>query len=263
MSKVATIVPVHHLHLIKDDNYFMALAHVARVSKEYVKFFQERAEEGKFIILDNSAVEEGNPGKFDDYFKLAVEMNVSQIMVPDHFKDPMATLMAAKNALERFSDEIDFHNMRVMVIPQGNDLDEWSHNCAELVYMTQRYCSRLPTIGISCRYTSMFNDNRQLGVLRAMGSNAGYALLFHFLGCYTDPNVEIKPVIDLPFIQGVDSSYPSVYAEHGYVLGARDFSKPRPKRNIDFVTDRYPTLLLQGNILAWRLACQTPRKLTA
>src|SRR3989337_2874228 len=93
--KIATIVPLAHLNEIKDDDYFMALSY-AISNSEYAGFFNERAGEGKHVILDNSAVELGEPEDFKGYLEKAMAIHASEIMLPDVFRDPEATLRRAK-----------------------------------------------------------------------------------------------------------------------------------------------------------------------
>jgi hypothetical protein len=91
---------------------------------------------------------------------------------------------------------------------------------------------------------------------------AAYALgynVIHLLGAYANPRYELKQLLRFGFVRGVDSSYPTVYTQHGLVLDDDSFSLPRPKRDIDFLNDYYNEGLLTRNIATWLRAC-TPNE---
>ncbi len=93
-DKIATIVPLAHLDELRYDDYLMALAHAAQ-TRDYMDFYKARAGEGRYVILDNSAVELGKPMDFATYLGLAMEMGASEIVLPDHFQDAKRTKAVA------------------------------------------------------------------------------------------------------------------------------------------------------------------------
>jgi hypothetical protein len=250
-SKVATIVPVAHLELTKDDEYFMALSHVASASKVYVEFFKAMSDQGKYVILDNSAVEMGNPEPFIDYFAKAREMHASAIMLPDIFRDARATYMEAVSALAKIEDK-ELGDMHIIIIPQGKDTKEWMDNARGLYNLVNKK-GIMPIVGISARYTGFFGGNRATGILLTTGVCPGARI--HLLGCYADPRVEAWPLLGLQIVQSMDSSYPSVYAKHSLELDANNMVS-RPSRDIDFIHDIYDSALLARNIKVWKAACE-------
>lgn len=250
-SKLATLVPLKHLDLIKDDDYFMALSHVASNS-DYVDFFKARSKEGKHVILDNSCIEIGEPEKFEDYFEKALAMRASEIMFPDIFEDPLVTLMKAWSCAIDFAGEIRSRGLRVMVIPQGKSRSIWLKNTTDLRMLMKNYEIE-PTIGITYRYTKMFGGSRYFAVT-LLSTYPGIKV--HLLGAYADPRKEAQPLLMSPIVRGLDSSYPSVYAKHGIELTPKMFGEPRPERNIDFLEDEYDANLLKRNIEVWRDVCE-------
>lgn len=253
--KVATIVPLNHLDEIQGDDYFMALSHAAS-NRAYLDWFAQRSAEGKYVILDDSAVELGKPEPFEAYFSKAAYIGVSEIMLPDVFQNSEETLTLSLNAMkqiEHFDLDVD-----IMAVPHGRDTVEWLSCAVKLAKMVKSYGVE-PTIGISCRYTSMWGGSRLPAVLlllRAWRARLKTKPKIHLLGCYSDPRLEVYPIVECDMFIGVDSSYPSVYAQNGYELLPESLSLPRPVRNIDFIKDSYDPALLRKNMEVWQNACR-------
>jgi hypothetical protein len=252
-GQVATIVPLNHLDLIKNDTYFMALAHAAE-DKSYLNFFRDRAAEGKYVILDNSAVELGRSEEFEAYVHKARSMNASCILLPDIFQDRAATFAEAVKGCDIIFT--GSYAPDIMVVPQGTTIGEWLASAIDLYYLVKNKLDTTPIMGISCRYTEMFHGNRASAVMLLIAA-AIPNLRIHLLWCYANPIFEVLPLLFHGSfgVMGVDSSYPSVYAWHGMQLDNKDFENPRPERKIDFLTDTYDVPLLKYNIRTWVKAC--------
>ncbi len=259
--KIATIVPLKHLDTIIDDEYFMALSHVAG-NDEYLNFFRERVEEGKYVILDNSAIEMGGPETFETYLEKARLMKASEVMLPDIFPDPVATLLEAKRCMALLKKAEYPGN--VMVIPQGETLLEWLSSARDLC----KVCSvgsrssvvsfwEATTIGISYRHADLFGGNR-LNILWLLESVLPGFQKIHFLGCKMDPRFEACLAIKQLKVRGVDSSFPCVYTHHGIKITPEFLGGARPAREIDFLEDDYDAVLLQYNMDVWWDACLNP-----
>lgn len=263
-SKIATIVPLKHLDLIQDDDYFMALSYAAS-KPEYVEFFRRRVAEGKFVMMDNSAVELTEPESFETYLDKALAVQANQIMLPDWFQDAARTVQAAKSGLIDLETMFDKQGWQpgVMVVPQGHGIDEWRDCLLRLLgvlFLHLPNASYRPlAVGISCRYTDLFGGTRapafRIAKQILTEEYEGAPIKIHFLGCWANPEDDVAPFIEDPIFQGVDSSYPSVYAWHGYKLNKSRFAMPRPPREIDFIYDHYDSRLLKDNISTWRTAC--------
>jgi hypothetical protein len=228
----------------------MALSYA--YDNKYAEFFQHQTRQGKFVILDNSAIELGEPEPFVDYLSKAGLMQASEIMLPDHFERPQQTLTTAMGILETYGDVIRKSGFSVMVIPQGRYPKQWFLNMRELSNLCDYWLGRKPTIGISYRYNDMFGGRRDVPARQAV--ETGHNV--HLLGCKEDPRSHIAPLLSQPGIRGVDSSYPSIYAAHGLQLNPDDFGRSRPPRNVNFLQDIYEDSLLKYNIDAWRKACE-------
>lgn len=254
--KVATIVPKSHLDEIQNDEYMMALSY-ALTDTTYLHFFVDSVIKGSYVILDNSAVELGGPEDFDTYLEKARYIKASEIMLPDIFQNAEATLDQAKCSLYKLGKyfySYSSYNPDIMIIPQGRSGDEWRINALELINLVHPYCKSKNSkmrIGISARYTDLFGGNRWDVLWMGLGEGHGY----HFLGCYANPWMEIRPILHLQSVVGVDSSYPSVFAKNNMELNNITLSMPRPMTKLDLINDEYHKSLLNQNINVWRSAC--------
>ena len=264
--KVATIVPLKHLNTIIDDEYFMCLSHAAENS-EYLHFFEDRSKEGKYVILDNSAIEMGGPESFETYLEKALLMEASEIMLPDIFPDPVATLLEARRCMALLK-RVKYSG-NVMVIPQGATVLEWLSNARDLCEIRVLRYPMNPiggdaaehweatTIGISYRHADLFGGNR-IDILWLLDSILPGFQKIHFLGVKMDPRFEARLAIKQYGVRGVDSSFPCVYTRHGIKITPEFLSGSRPTREIDFLEDGYDPKLLQKNMDMWWDACLNP-----
>mgnify|MGYP003147917822 CR=1 FL=1 len=239
--KIATLVPVAHLDLIKNDSYFMALAHVAENDNEYLDFFRDMAHDGRTVILDNSVVELGEPMPIAHQLTMANYIGAEELVLPDYFEDNRRTLYESLKAMTFLRDQR--YAGRTMGVPQGTSRRYWELCARKMIE------AGVDTIGVSYRYTEMFGGSR-LGAVEWLD---GFDVGIHLLGCSADPAMEVAPALLRDNVRGVDSSSPSIYAHHGLPYTGKG---TRPMRTNDFLTDRYDVSLLASNIATWRHRCQ-------
>ena len=246
MHKIATIVPKAHLDLVKGDSYLMALTHAAD-DPLYLEFFADRVAEGKYVILDNSTVELGEPEDFETYISKAIRMGASEIVLPDWFQDAHRTLAYVYSGLKA-ARELGYMG-RFMAAPQGVNHSEWIHNASQMLDHP------IDTIGISCRYTGMFQGSRAIAVgfvEHLLQKHSRSEVNVHLLGCWSDPLSDVAPILPSRVIAGVDSSFPSVFAKYNLPLTP---NTERPPGGIDIVNDVYDSSLLEANIATWQKLC--------
>ncbi len=243
-EKVATIVPKAHLDLTKDDTLFMALVHVAVQDADYVKFFQERAAEGKHVILDDSAIELGEPISFPQMVDVAIRMDVEEIVLPDYFKENKRTVAAVKAALDILYGDFDYRG-RVMACPHGESKDDWIDCALTLLDLP------IDTLGISYRYSPLW-DTRATPIRMLAPELDTADVQVHLLGSDLYPAVEVYPLLKLPVVRGVDSARASVFSKHQMVM---EPYMERPPRTVDFFSDEYDPKLIAANINSWRRWC--------
>ena len=243
-DKIATIVPIAHLELIAEDTRFMALVHLLH-HDTYRHFYEARVDEGKYVILDNSTVELGEPWAMEDYLMEAMSIGAHEILLPDYLHDTSRTLDAAESGLRRI--ENSGYSGNVMGVPQGKTQEEWIECLEEMLGMG------ISSIGISRRYLDKFGPSRLFAcyVTKHMASAMNVDVRIHLLGAGLPPEIEVAPCLRLPYVVGVDSAMPSYFAKAGLKL---QFNAQEVVRgNIE--NDVYLDDLLAVNIGWWRQLC--------
>lgn len=251
-GQVATIVPIAHLDLIKSDSYFMALSYMCEDDR-YARFFYDRATEGKYVILDNSAVEMGAPEDSQTYIEKALAIGASEILLPDWFKDSARTLEAARVTLT-MAKSLDYRG-RFQAVPQGHSATEWFENLQALLEIPE-----VTTIGLSRRYNVawMFVGGRygpSIHIRMSLAKANRQDVKIHWLGQLHHPIEErVWQALRYPHVQGIDSSLPTIATRCGELL-TNDWSRPEDARPPDFLTDEYDRDLMSANVQRWRAMC--------
>ncbi len=245
LHKIATIVPIAHLSLIAEDDRFMALVHLME-DVRYSDFYKARIDEGKYVILDNSTVELGEPVAMGPYLAAAMRLGASEILLPDWLHDKNLTLDEAEQGLSAvaFAD----YNGNIMGVPQGGTQEEWIE-CLE-----EMFALGITSIGISRRYLDKFGMSRLFAcyTTKHIADEMNVPMTIHLLGAGLPAEMEVRPCLKLPYVVGVDSAMPSYFAKAGMGI---PFNASRPKAQRDLENDEYDTVLLRRNIRAWRALC--------
>lgn len=250
-SKIATIVPVAHLSSLISDKYVMALSYPAH-SANYIAFFRNLAKQGAFVMLDNSAVEMGQPEPIDSYVAKAIAMKASEIVLPDYFQDANRTLEASKACIELARD-LGYAG-QFMGVPQGATAAEWLRSAFEMLQLGV-HC-----LGVSRRYVpSLFPEGRAKAVeiltLLFQLENDNKTRV-HLLGCLNSPTEEgISHLLQLYVVRGVDSSVAALATKNG-MRYTGSFQRTAEMGQVDISTDIYDYALWKRNLEAWRRLCQ-------
>lgn len=133
----AIITPRNHMgnfsHLTRFDmvvpDHFTGAQ--ARERKDFVIGLAQR---GHYIILDNGVYERGVALSGNELMALAREIEASEIVVPDYFKERNLTHHAVFGFLEEHWEEIHRLNLNIMIVPQGKDTPDWIKALTELQY---------------------------------------------------------------------------------------------------------------------------------
>ena len=252
--KLASIVPQNLLHLTKDSDFHMALAHLIGTDgyEEYTDFFRNR-KEGTFCILDNGVIE-GNPMSIETIIERALYINADEIVLPDAYKDATKTIKMIDAAIKTLIGHFGEHNwpFKLMVVPQGDSEESWL-SCASILLST--YGEYIDTIGIPKHLvdTTGVRDARLYAIsnLSERVDLEGYEI--HLLGCWKTP-LEVLVISKaseqgiIPEVRSCDSAIPYVYARNG--LRFSDDDRP-DKDPIDFKMGHCNGMLLAYNIVAW------------
>lgn len=241
-EKIASIVPLEHLEATRDDRYFMALS-FAMDNTRYTSFFADRVAEGKYVILDNSTVELGEPEDFTVYLGKAMTIDASEIVLPDYLYKTAKTLDAVDWAI--WAAEKAGYKGNLMAVPQGETVEQWL-GCAFAMLSKP-----IHTLGISRRYTQMFGGTRE-GIVQRLIPALGRVKI-HLLGCAGDPVGDGAELLRRSSVRGIDSSIASIFTSCSMTYSP---SEPRPAAGIDVRYDRYAGGLLKENLERWKARCE-------
>ncbi len=251
LSKIATIVPIAHLSAIREHERFMALVHLLDDS-DYNAFYKARVDEGKWVILDNSTVELGEPYPMEEYLPAAIRLGASEILLPDWLYDKNRTLEEAEIGLD-LADVVGY-NGRIMGVPQGSTQEEWLDCLRQMLRMD------IYSIGISRRYLgNNFGMSRYMACFAALAvaeqEGGAQSLGLHLLGAGLPAEMEVAPCLRLPWVIGVDSAMPSYFSKARMII-PNNATRPDVQRDLE--TDVYIHSLLAQNVAIWRGLCINP-----
>lgn len=246
--QVASIVPMPYLHLVKDKPYHLCLAHLALRFPGYRDFHIREVKKGNYVILDNGAAE-GETVKIEELMRLAVSMEVSELILPDYLGDYHRTLDESYRALHYVRSREDYKG-KVMVVPQADTFEKWLSAAIEMLEWS------VDTIGIPKFLTYSFGPCARLLALARLKYRLDIKEV-HLLGCAYDPR-EVGIIHELAPVQirGVDSSLPYIYAREGHNLyHALRNRTQRSQAEVNFYESDTDTSLIAANIQIWERMC--------
>lgn len=135
--------PIYNLHLNDCNKMNFVLLHLTEKEK-YWKYFLAR-DTSKYTILDNSAFELGVALDAKLLMKIANELKVDEVVVPDVFENKRKTL----DKLEDFFVEFPANGkLKYMLVPQGKDLKEMME-CLEFMLEFDKVDNHKKVIGLN------------------------------------------------------------------------------------------------------------------
>lgn len=236
---LCVIPPFLHLGQFPQKRH-LVLSHLLQY-KPYRDYYEERRQAGDYLILDNSAHENGlgeGPGKL----LLQVQTLMPQeVVVPDCLEDSERTILLASQAIDSWygsGGRMQTVNPQLMYVPQGESPQNW-HACLEaLLYThyraTQRGAQKVCTIGISKDYTMWEGGIRKL-IYDARTLLFQNWVQVHLLGSGHD--FWAAAALGNEFrIRSVDTAKPFVWAMHSLKMYVEDFCLPAslPSRPRDY-----------------------------
>lgn len=218
MTKIMQIVPSDILDEIKDRDMFMSLTNVAINNDQYLQFYIDRVNEGKFVLLDNGTGDLDYQ-TMDKVLEIAKKLNPSEIILSDILGDCDATLQESEKSKKYFRD--NGYKGQFMFTPQGKTFEEWCR-CYD-----QFDKSDVATIGISKFVTEFWNDdNAREKCLEYI--NGAYPT--HLLGCWKNINEVVECSKKFDNVRSSDSAICYIYAMSNMNIEDQD----RPNNKIDF-----------------------------
>jgi hypothetical protein len=195
--KIAFITPIGDLGYDYTD-YHMALTHLVLKYPDYATYYKELAEEGDFVILDNSLIELGEAATLEKVLYAAKIINPSEIVLPDVFMEGSNTLSEVEKALQQLeSIEYDY---QLQAVCHGETENKW-----KTTWECLQNLPALDTIAIP-KVTEKQFGSRTPFVKWALENNHNNKQI-HLLGCWSDME-EFKEYTDemKSKIRGVDTS---------------------------------------------------------
>jgi hypothetical protein len=188
--------------------------------KPYRDYYMERRERGEYIILDNSAHENGIGEGAGKLLLQTLTLLPQEVVVPDALDDSRKTLDFGYKAVSSWygsDNRMQTVNPRLMYVPQGVHADDWLSCLSALLNLhkaaVQHGAQPDCTIGISKDYGHWPGGLREL-LRRARGLLAGHNIEVHLLGSGHDYWTASELAKEFR-IRSVDTAKPFVWALNG------------------------------------------------
>jgi len=211
--QIALIPPIPNLDYAAQGDLDMVLTHLALKEKKYLDFYSASA---RFKILDNGACE-GVMHPIEEVVKVALQINASEIILPDIIMNGAATILEMNKAIRWLKVNDLLGKFRLMAVPQGKTENEWL-GCFKVMSET----IEIDTIGfskLSC--PACFKDTISIARLKAVKSVEKAGLIskdkqYHLLGGSAQILYEVKK--QAKWIRSIDTSAPFEYGKKREVL---------------------------------------------
>ena len=119
--KVSHEAPIPYMRQVRGlIDYDYCLPHLLDESEEYKQYFQESKEMQRYIIMDNSLHELGEPYNSKRLEHWLYYFKPDEFIVPDYWQDKTATLVSAKEWINKTYPE----NTTPMAVVQGKNKSE-------------------------------------------------------------------------------------------------------------------------------------------
>lgn len=250
--KAALIPPIPDLKRYGTGDFHLLLSHLLK-DKRYFEHYDDQRKKGAYLVLDNSAHEEGQGNDPEVLLFNAMAIRAQEIVVPDVLDDGPATVERSTEALETWFEGTSSVNRRLihdlspalMYVPQGRNEAEWWECLQELIrihlYVTKRYQYRPRfVIGLSKDYETwkggLLHLLNEYLLPQVRNSYFPYNPQVHLLGwgrkCWA--LAEIAKIH--PWIRSTDSAKPFVFARGKINLWTHLESEPPkyPGRTNDY-----------------------------
>jgi len=129
---ICVISPISHLHRFANFGDFdMSLAHLVLENKgdnDYARYYKQQSQQGRFVLLDNSAYELQKQGKGlspEPVLDAAEITQPTEVIATDVLYDKDATISSTKDFLQYMKHRQLTDKYRVMAVVQGSSEGEW------------------------------------------------------------------------------------------------------------------------------------------
>lgn len=143
--KIFVTPPLNHLELslLGDDNFYI-LAQLYKKYPEYRSWVKRMKQEGKFLIMDNGAGDEGEVIGKEELFEMTLEVQPNEVIPTDVLYDSFETIKNLKWFIEKKKKFLSLENTKIFAVPQGDTFEEYM-SCYDLMIKMKE----VTTIGLS------------------------------------------------------------------------------------------------------------------
>jgi hypothetical protein len=135
-------------------------------NKAYRGFYQARKTCGEYLILDNSAYENGEASPSAEYIGWAQRLQVDELVVPDVLGNIEETLRRAHAFFTLLAAGTTADRPRLMLVPQGLTMEDWRGCLHLLLEMHDAFgFEKRPVIGVARRYEDLTHQGSQINGL--------------------------------------------------------------------------------------------------
>ena len=217
MFKVSHELPINMLEQSYEINdYEYCLPHLLDQNKDYKDHFYQSKKDGRYIVMDNSLHELGEAYDTDRLLHWIKELEPNEFIVPDVWQDKTATLVNAKQWLQR---ELPEGTTKVAVVQAQNYHEAFE--CYNILKM-QGYQKIAFSYGADWYAEEFPHPNPLVG--KMMGRIMTISKMYksgligksdrvHLLGCALPQ--EFGYYADFPFIESIDTSNPIIHGLQG------------------------------------------------
>lgn len=225
--KIASIVPVKNIEQTFENSYAMLLTHL----KDY---YPPCTNKNCYRIMDNSLIELGGAVDIDKVYAAAEQCQAHEIILPDKFRDGVATIQSTYNAIDHLAQHGREKDFRLMAVCQGKSIGEFE-KCFEQLCRTPE----IHTIGIPKVAETLHTRGRPYFEYLWQHCNKE----IHLLGCWTSL-AEFTKYEDPAKIRSADTCIPALLACNKI----DDTWSKRPEQTIDLLNDD----LRKGGSIYWK-----------
>ena len=229
--KLAFIAPTNALkHISSEGDIEFCLAPYCLKDKKYKQYFIKARKNYRYVIMDNGAAE-GDIIDNDEYVKLAIEMRVREIIIPDVIGNMKETILKLYSFISKYGWLLKENDIKLHAVIQGRTFKEYAEMYELLINEPS-----IDVIGIPFRMN--FNQlkfvseyDRALNRLYFLDNIVTIKKEIHCLG--SNNIYEIIELNKRPYVRSCDSKLIARYGKALKILNKEDVYKPKEKIEMD------------------------------
>lgn len=240
----------------KFNDYDYALVHLFEKSLDYYNFYQKSVEEGRRVILDNSAYELGEPFDLIKYRAYIEELRPTEYILPDYRDN------ASKN-LQAIKDWVLIDDFIKIGVVHGETYEAFCQNYLDI----QPYVDKIAISAESFFFTSSENpETARIKVIEEMVKDGIINEDFphHILGALSP--TEYKSFLHYNWIESADTSNPVLHGLLGLQYEGENGLEKKSSVKLDslmfanFTTETIQTVYYNIKWFRSNLSRFTPRR---